>query len=78
MVAAGSVKATRLVLRAPKGSLDGFRRKQHNARKREWERSLLNRGNISTLPPHAGLTDSRPERGVSFGGLHAALRPDLQ
>ena len=28
------------VLRAPQGSLDGFRGKQHNASKREWERSL--------------------------------------
>jgi len=28
------------VLRAPQGNLDGFGGKQHNASKREWERSL--------------------------------------
>ncbi len=39
----------RRVLRAPKGSLDGFRRKLHNARERGWERSLKSRGTFSTL-----------------------------
>jgi hypothetical protein len=35
-LAAGFRQGRAPVLRAPEGSLDEFRRKQHNARKREW------------------------------------------
>ncbi len=49
----------RRVLRAPKGSLDGFRRKLHNARERGWERSLKSRGTFLLCRDRAKITVSR-------------------
>ena len=43
-LAAGSVKAAPS-LRAPQGSLDGFRCKQHNRRRREWADPVKTRDN---------------------------------
>ena len=69
-------------LRAPEGSLDGFRRKQHNARKREWERSsedisTLPKGDISTLLRHDGQTAMATREDRFRGVLSTFDRDDV-